>query len=127
MTGRESGGLYRPGDLDSKTGLPVVEVLRQKHPDAAVPDEHDFDVYLDDVVEPISICCYEEDVARQVPKLGGSAGPSGVDAQLCERMLLRYGVHSEKLRMEIAQWVMLLANGSPSYATYRALNAATKP
>jgi len=37
---------------------------------------------------------------------------------------LRYEAHSEILRNELTLWVDLLSNGSPHYASYRAMNAA---
>ncbi len=36
--------------------------------------------------------------------------------------MLRFGAHSENLRVEMAEWVCWLSNGSPPYAAYRALN-----
>ena len=44
-TDRDGGGLYRPDDKDSKTGDPVIDVLRRKHPSAVIPPESDFDDY----------------------------------------------------------------------------------
>ena len=32
ITARQRGGVYNPNDLDSKTGRPVIDVLRTKHP-----------------------------------------------------------------------------------------------
>ncbi len=34
VTDRDGGGAYRPYDLDSKSRLPVIDVLREKHPAA---------------------------------------------------------------------------------------------
>jgi hypothetical protein len=36
---RDGGGAYRPYDLDSKLGCPVINVLWEKHPAACVPSE----------------------------------------------------------------------------------------
>jgi hypothetical protein len=47
VTNRGTGGPYRPNDLDSKSGRPVIDVLREKHPECVVPLEWDFDAYPD--------------------------------------------------------------------------------
>ena len=36
-TNREGGGCLLPGDKCTKTGQPVADVLREKHPDMHVP------------------------------------------------------------------------------------------
>jgi len=119
---REGGKLLRPTDHCSKTGLPVLEVLRNKHPDAIIPADEDFDAYS---YEPdsLGISCYEEDIQQIVRRMSGGAGPSGVDAELAKDWLLRHKVRSEELRVEIAHWTMVMANRQPDYATYRGLNA----
>ena len=38
LTNRQSGGVLGMEDIDAKTGKPVVEVLRDKHPDLMVPN-----------------------------------------------------------------------------------------
>jgi hypothetical protein len=47
VTNRGIGGPYRPNDLDSKSRRPVIDVLREKHPECVVPLEWDFDAYPD--------------------------------------------------------------------------------
>ena len=49
-------------------------------------------------------------------KLGGAAGPSGVDAETLKHWILRFGVYSEKLWDEMAEWVTVLAGSSLDYA-----------
>ncbi len=41
----DGGKIYGPGNVDSKTGLPVINALHQKYPATHVPDEADFDEY----------------------------------------------------------------------------------
>ena len=122
LTERDGGSLYGPDDLDTKTGEPVWDVLQAKHPDGVVPPARNFDAYAE-VPEPLVINCWEEDVAVIASRLNGAAGPCGVDSQTLMVWLLRYGEHSTRLREELAEWVVMLANEAPSYATYRALNA----
>ncbi len=44
VTNRGTSGAYRPFVLDSKSGRPFIDVLREKHPASRVPsDEEDFD------------------------------------------------------------------------------------
>ena len=47
VTDRGTGGPYRPNNLDSKSGRPVIDVLQDKHPDCVVPLEEDFNAYPD--------------------------------------------------------------------------------
>ena len=122
-TDRVGKGLYKPNDKDTKTGELVIEVLRGKHPKATIPQEAHFDEYEEEP-DSLMIVCHEEDVAKQASKLGGAAGPCGVDGETMKSWCLRYKAHSEKLCEEISQWVMLLANGTPHYAKYRSLNHA---
>ena len=124
VTNRGTGGPYRPNDLDSKSGRPVIDVLREKHPECVVPSERDFDEYPDaaDLLDTMPVYCYEECVAKAAARLTGGAGPCGVEAEMLKHWLLRYGAHSELLREAMAQWVDWLSNGSPPYAAYRAAN-----
>ena len=94
----------------------MLDILRQKHPEARVPPAELFDDYEIDDPEGVGVFCFEENVAAQVANMNGAAGPDGVD--VC------YGVLSEQLRDELASWVVLLSNGSPEYAKYRAANSA---
>ena len=48
ITDRDPGGLLAPDDIDSKSGDTVIDVLRGKHPDAAIP----FDFHFDEYPEP---------------------------------------------------------------------------
>eukprot|EP00957_Ditylum_brightwellii_P194525 14816663-Ditylum_brightwellii.AAC.1 len=43
VTGRDKGGFLLPTDTDSKTCLPVGEVLLSKHPDPTPPPESAFE------------------------------------------------------------------------------------
>ena len=73
VTERDPGGLFRPSDICSKTGTLVLDVLRDKHPDAVVPTLDDFDVHPD-TPHPLDtplLCCFEEQVAKAVAKLSG--------------------------------------------------------
>ena len=42
---REKGGLFQPGYTRPKTGQPVLEVLRSKHPKARPPTARSLDAY----------------------------------------------------------------------------------
>ena len=98
-------------------------MLRQKHPDPIIPAEDHFDEY-ETTPDSVGVFCYEEDVAKACAKMRGASGPCGVDSDLLKGWLLRYGTRSDKLREEMALWACMLANASPAYAKYRAVNAA---
>jgi hypothetical protein len=124
VTNKGTGGPYCPNDLDSKSGRPVIDVLRDKHPECVVPSEEDFDAYPDaeDLLDNMPVYCYEECVAKATARLSGSAGLCGVEAKMLKHWLLCHGAHSERLREAMADWVDWLSNGSPPYAAYRAVN-----
>jgi len=115
VTNRGTGGAYRPFDLDSKSGRPVIEVLREKHPASHVPSEEDFDAHVGapDCLESMQVYCFEECVAMAAARLSGSAGPCVVDAEMLKNWLLRHGDHSGRLRDAMATWVDWLSNGLP--------------
>ena len=122
----DRGRLYQPEDDYSKTGRPVLDILREKYPEVTVPlDEHS-DTYKDtgELLESMPVYCYAETVAKATAKLRGAPGPSGVNGLLLKSWCLRYDTPSEKLRDELVCWMGWLSNGLPDYVAYRALNAA---
>ena len=48
--------------------------------------------------------------------------PKRGNADALKAWLLQYGAHSEALRVEMAEWACMMANGSPCYGMYCALN-----
>jgi hypothetical protein len=125
LTNRDGGGVLAPGDSDTKSGRPVLEVLREKHPDIRVPDLdredwHSFETYPE-CANTIPVDCDTDIVQRVASRLRGGAGPSGVDALALKHWLLRHGQASHLLREELASWTEWLSNGSPPFAAYRAL------
>ena len=38
LTSRDGGGVLNPEDADTKSGRPVIDVLREKHSDLMIPD-----------------------------------------------------------------------------------------
>ena len=126
VTNHDLGGLYLPTDKCTKTGRPVIDILREQHPEAMIPEESDFDEYSPQVTEEskttMPLYFTEDNVAKEAKGLGGCAGPTGIDGLMLQGWLLRKGVPSERLRIEHAHWAELLSNGSSPYALYRAMN-----
>ena len=114
-------GLLKPTNECSRTKLPVIDVLRAKHPDIRVPDLIDGDqaqsfseyMWID---EHIPIMCHEDYVSRIAPKLSGTAGLSGLDGEHLKGWLLWHMLHADALCEEMGKWVQWLSNGSPLYA-----------
>ena len=67
---------------------------------------------------------YEEDVVKEASRLRGAAGLYGIDGLLLKSWCLQHTIYSELLRAELAQWADWMSNGSPAYASYRALNSS---
>ena len=122
-TEREGGGPMQPDDIDSKTGRPVIDVLRSKH-----PPPHDTPIEalenFPDKPDPCPVVITSDAVERLSHKLRGGAGPSGVDATHLLRWLTHFDVESDKLRQEMADWTMWLANEHPPWAAYREIVAS---
>ncbi len=124
-TNRGTGRPYHPHNLDSKSGRPVINVLRDMHPDCRVLSDEDFDTFPDatNQLDTMPVYCYEECAAKAAAHLFGSVGPCGVEAKMLN-WLLQYGAHLEHLWEAMATWVDLLSNGLPPSAAYRAVNMA---
>ena len=125
LTDGVRGGVLGPEDLCTKTGRPVIEVLRDKHPDQRLPDLSDPNCLafckFDEVPDPIPLDCSPEVVEAVARKLTGAAGCSSVDSALLKSALLRYGKASSELREEMLEWTLWLGNTSPPWAAYRAM------
>lgn len=122
LTEREKGGIHMPDEIDEKTGDPVEEVLRSKHPDAKIADPSFLPKY-DEVPDFVDLDITEDVVERVARKLSGSGGLGGSDAQAVSQLLLKFGTASRKLRIVMAKVGQWLANESPPWAAYRALMA----
>ena len=120
VTDREGGGLLQPTDTDEKSGEPIVDVLRSKHPEEQVPEAADLHVY-DEVPDFVDLDITADVVEKVAKKLSGSAGPGGVDSSSLQSWLLNYGVESRQLRKACARLAEWLANTHPPWAAYRAL------
>ena len=110
-----------------KTGRPVVEVLREKHPYMRVPPVENptcaaFEEY-EDVPKTVPLDFTKDDITWVASKLSGAAGALGAEAmELCNWLLL-FGCASEELRVVVASLDDWMANSSPPWAVYRALMA----
>ena len=108
VTGRNQGGVMYPADSCSKTGRPVLEVLQGKHPPLRVPDLADPSVkcfeHYEHLPEVVPSDFTESDVAWVAAKLQGSAGAGGAESVEMRNWLLRFGLGSEELSEELAQW-----------------------
>jgi hypothetical protein len=128
LTSREAGGVLSADGICSKTGRPVVDVLREKHPDIRDPPSVGgatgaFERYPL-LPTAIPVCVTGDTVEQVAAKLSGAAGPGGTDAVDLRSLLLRFGTESAAFREEMAAWASWIANDSPPWAAYRALMAA---
>ena len=84
-----------PQDSCTKTGWPVMEVLRSQHPDTRIPDFEDphciaFEHYNEVPVE-IPTDCTSKDLEMLALRMSGRVGPSSFDGVMLRSCLLRYG------------------------------------
>jgi hypothetical protein len=99
LTRREGGGVLEPDTACTKTGLPVLEVLRSKHPAMRDPNPADIGVgafeSYEDTPQPIPQDITGDIVEEVASKLSGGAGPGGTDAVALQSWLLRFGAESQ--------------------------------
>ena len=123
-TGSLNGSPLNIEDIDVKTGKPVLEVLKSKHPDIHFPDinGYSFEEYPK-IPDALQTEISEEMVEKMAKKISGSGGPSSVHTVHLKSWLLYFDEASAKLRSKMALWTEWIANSSPPYAAYRAENA----
>ena len=125
ITARDGGGVMKPTEPCTKAGIPILEVLRNKHPNKRVPNLDDpnnlaFEPYPR-VPDPIPLQCDIFEVKTIARKLHGAAGVDSVDAAQAKTFLTGFGRASAELRevmVDMAEW---LANTTPDWAAYRGL------
>ncbi len=75
----------------TKTGRPVMEVLRSQHPNTRIlnvnPHCIAFKHYIEVLVE-IPTNCTSEDLKKLTLQMNGGAGPSSIDAVMLRNCLL---------------------------------------
>ena len=94
----EGGGCLLPEDKCTKTGRPVADILREKHPDMRVPPVENptcaaFEEY-EDIPKMETLDFMEDDVTWVALKLSGAAGALGAEAMELCNWLLRFGCAS---------------------------------
>ena len=125
VTSWSGRGVLSPADIDLKTGRPVIDVLRDKHPVCNIPGlEQDGWASFEEYLPPrdaIPLDCDQETVQVVGNKPSGGAGPLSVDGVALKQWLLRYGNHSQVLREKLAVWIEWMSNVAPPWAAYCAL------
>jgi hypothetical protein len=123
ITDRQGGGVMDPEqDAGKPAGKSVFEVLLSKHPEQRIPEENDF-IECDELPPLINIELTGSHVEQAAKKLSGGAGISGFDSYQLQKILLRYGNHSEKLRDTFARATEKQANCILDWEEVRALKA----
>ena len=106
--------VYLPEEEISDKGVTktVLESLKAKHPAASpAPSEALKHIINTDPLPRVrNVVASEEDVEKAARAMQGSAGPSGIDAALLQRMLTCHGNESKALRDALAKQTMIVAN-----------------
>ena len=126
-TNREGRGCLLLDDQCTKTGLPVAEVIREKHPYMCVPPEENpmcktFEKY-GEVPEMVPLEFAEDNVTWIASELSSVAGALGAEAIELRNWLLHFGCVSEELRVIVFRLTDWMATPPPPWAAYCALMA----
>ena len=77
---KEKGGVLQPDYTCPKTGLPVLDVLRPKHPETLRPLAHSLEAYRNKPPAMVPVDITDTMVATVARRLSGLAGTGrGVD------------------------------------------------
>eukprot|EP00978_Attheya_sp_CCMP212_P023363 scaffold71500_cov33-Attheya_sp.AAC.2 len=114
---RHKGGILYPDEINVKTGMPVIDVLKSKHPEARVPDIGNL-LHYDETPEFVDVDITADTVESITQKLSGSAGPGGVDSVRLSHLLLRFRKTSATLREVAADFTRWMTNEMPPWASY---------
>ena len=118
---RETGGVLQPEDRCTKTGDRVMDVLRDKQPEARTPTAASLDLYHDRPPDLTLVDITNETVTAVAGRLSGGAGPGGTDSVSLQHWLLRFGAASGELWLIFGDFVEWLGNGRPPWDAYSAL------
>ena len=125
IIGHGQSEVLLPGDIYSKTGRPVMDVPRNKHPAMRKQDLVEPECsYFEDDPDVVPLDISEEDVMWVSGKISWAAGPSGTDVMAFKSWLLRFGQELASLKEEMVAWTDWLANVSPPWVAYHAIMAA---
>ena len=91
---RETVGVLQPGDQCTKTGYQVMEVLRDKHPEARTPTVANLDSYHDRPPELTPVDITDNTVTAVAGRLLVGARLGGTDSVLLQHWLLHFGATS---------------------------------
>ena len=118
-----SGGILDPSTSVDTHGKTVLDVLEEKHPELREATKKAFLLYEDlpPLVDVDVTAAHVEKVARLIQR---GAGPGGTVALHWQDFLLRYGVHSERLRDAVAELARRLANTIVEWDDIRAVMAS---
>ena len=119
ITDREGGGIMTPDDIDDKSGLSVIDALKEKHPKMRDPGPAAMPAY-DELPAFVDLDITADTVRAVAEKMSGGAGLGGIDACALKLMLLQHGGASQALRSSAAKFASWLSNSHPPWAAYRA-------
>lgn len=101
----------------------VLDILKEKHPDPREASEKAY-IPCDDLPPLVDVDVTAAHVERVAHSIQGGAGPGGTMAIHWQDFLLRYGAHSERLRVAVAELARRLANTVVEWDDIRALMAS---
>ena len=122
IRGQGQSEVLLPGDIYSKTGRPVMDVPRNKHPAMRKQDLVEPECsYFEDDPDVVPLDISEEDVMWVSGNLFGASGPSWTEVMAFQSWLLCFVQALAIIKEEMAVWTDWLSNKSPPLSAYRAI------
>ena len=99
---RDKGEVLAPGAVDEKSGKTVLEVLKEKHPEAVIPKVNALEGYAK-VPELVPVDVTRDTGIEVAAKLLGAGSQGGMDAAGLQQWLLRVRPEIQALQEAVAE------------------------
>ena len=115
--------VLRPTDIDAKSGLPVLEVLKTKHPELTIPDPEVLEDYGGPPPDLPIIQVTDKSIKTVAGMMKGSGGLNGVDGVTLSDWLCSRKAASKRLRDALVKFTNWSFNNYTPWASHRELVA----
>ena len=117
MDGKGAGSIYGLCNECTKTGHPILEIIREYHLfESNISVKENFNKYdgvnIPELLKPMPLFVFKENVLTAATRLCRGFGPYSITCRQLKEWLLRHIVTLEKLCKEMALWDNHFVNSS---------------